>query len=330
MNPNEALVAKARALAMFEVLRAHSAVKLRRQQNEHVGACPVCGTGDDRFSIRPDKELFFCRVCGRGGCGAIDLELFLGGGEFIDAVKRLTGVSQPIGHARRSPAEIAAKEAERAQRHREQAESEADQRAKAKSLWLKSKPAGGTVVETYLRRRGYVDPIPATIRYLPARDAYAAAMIAAFALPNEFEPYTLGPPLDVRAVHITRLLPDGSDRIREEKGKIIVARPCGLPIALSCIGDGLSLAVTEGIEDALAFAQDGYAAWAAGASPFLPALETSIPNFITCILIEQHPDAGARRDCARLQTLLRERPVREITRGKFERSIEILIREAGE
>jgi hypothetical protein len=152
-------------------------------------------------------------------------------------------------------------------------------------------------------------------------------MISAFALPNEVEPGKLGTPAVVRSVHLTKLKPDGSDRIREDKGKIIIGRPLGLPIAISCITDGLSLAITEGIEDALAYRAAGFAAWAAGSAPSIPALAERIPDYITTVIIEQHvdPDGKAQHAVARLQALLHERQVRE-----GERPVEIIIREAGE
>src|SRR5262249_51847821 len=118
---------------------------------------------------------------------------------------------------------------------------------------------------------------------------------------------------------------DGSDRIREDKGKIIIGRPLGLPIVVSCIGDGLSLVITEGIEDALSYRAGGWAAWAAGSAPFIPALAEYVADYVTTVIIEQHIDEQAQPATTRLQTLLRERPVRE-----GERPVEIVIREADE
>jgi hypothetical protein len=51
--------------------------------------------GEDRFSIHPAKGLFNCRICGLGGKGSIDLEMFVTGAEFVDAVKALTGLPIP-------------------------------------------------------------------------------------------------------------------------------------------------------------------------------------------------------------------------------------------
>src|SRR5262249_51618492 len=298
---------------------------------EFVGACPVCGTGHDRFAIRPAKQLFICRVCGVGGCGPIDLEMFLGDCDFVEAVKRLTNTESLSG---KRPTKVETRQRER-DRKREAAAEEANQHAKAAWLWAQRQPAAGSTVERYLQARGYIGEIPPTIGYLPARGEHPHAMIAAFALPNEVEPDVLGAPLSVRSVHLTKLLADGSDRIREDKGKIIVGRPLGLPIAVSCIGDGLSLVITEGIEDALTYRAGGWAAWAAGSAPFIPALAEYVADYVTTVIIEQHidPDQQGQRAAARLQALLRERPVRPAERKPWgdefyppERPIEVIIR----
>ena len=319
-----ALVEQARACDMFKVAQAHGANLSRYgHSGEFVGACPVCGTGRDRFSINLKKHFFNCRICGRGGHGPVDLEMFLAGVDFTTAVKTLTNTESLSG--KRLPT---AKNSEAAQRHeRERERDEAEQHEVAQWLWKQRQPAAGSPVERYLQARGYIGAIPPTIGYLPARGDHPHAMISAFAAPHELEPGELGPPLVVRSVHLTKLLPDGSDRIREKQGKIIIARPLGLPIAISSITDGLSLVITEGIEDALAYRAAGFAAWAAGSAPFLPALADSIPDYITTLIIEQHvdDDEKAQRAVARLQELLRERPLR-----KGERPIEIKIREASD
>ena len=118
-----------------------------------------------------------------------------------------------------------------------------------------------------------------------------------------------------------------------------------MPIAISPITDGLSLVITEGVEDALASRAAGFAAWAAGSAPFISALAEYIPDYVTTIIVEQHndPDQKAQKAVARLQELLRERKVRPAEpkpRPFFirddrpvefyppERPIEIIIREA--
>jgi hypothetical protein len=323
-NEWNALVEQARAYDMLKLAGQHGA-KLNRygHTGEYVGGCPICNAGRDRFSINPKKGVFNCRVCGKGGRGPVDLEIFLGSCEFVEAVKRLTNTNSlkgkrlPTAH---NPEAAAAHE-------RERERDEAEQHEVAAWLWAQSQPAAGSPVERYLREcRKYFGVNPPTLAYLPARDIHPHAMISAFALPNEIEPGELGAPLKVRSVHLTKLRPDGSDRIREKQGKIIIGRPLGLPVAVSSINDGLSLVITEGIEDALAYyGEADLGAWAAGSAPFLPALVEHIPDYVTTIIIEQHvdDDQKAQRAVARLRALLTERPVRE-----GERPIEIIVREA--
>jgi putative DNA primase/helicase len=321
----DALVEEARARDMISVARQHGAKLSKYGTTEWVGPCPVCGTGRDRFSINPKKGVFNCRVCSKGGHGPVDLEMFLGGCNFVEAVKRLTNTISLSG--KRLPTAKTADPERAAAHERERERDEAEQHETASWLWAQRQPIANSPVERYLLTRGYVGTIPPTIGYLPARGEYPHAMISAFALPNEIEPGKLGAPVVVSSVHLTKLKPDGSDRIRTNDGKIIIGRPLGLPIAVSSITDGLSLAISEGIEDALAYRLAGFAAWAAGAAPFIPALAEHVPDYITTVIIEQHidPDQKAQHAVARLQALLHERQVRD-----GERPVEIKIREASD
>jgi hypothetical protein len=72
--------------------------RLKKVGDEFIGPCPNCG-GKDRFGINPHKlgkngkpGLFLCRQCKEGG-DAIDLERFLSGTKFRDAVKDLSGAA---------------------------------------------------------------------------------------------------------------------------------------------------------------------------------------------------------------------------------------------
>jgi hypothetical protein len=188
---------------------------LRRQGRELVGPCPACGTGRDRFSINPENSLFNCRICRRGGRGAIDLELFLGGGDFVDAVKRLVGLRAPSGQPR-SPVDEAVPGAQAKKRMQVQAQSTAKQERIARWLWANREPAEGSVVETYLRARGYDGSIPKTIGFLSPRKEHASAMVSVYGLPIEFDGELEAPRhTDIKGVHLTKLLPDGSDRRRD-------------------------------------------------------------------------------------------------------------------
>ena len=156
-------------------------------------------------------------------------------------------------------------------------------------LWSKSKPVLGTPAETYLRTcRGYQGAIPPTLRYLPANGNFPPAMITAFAMAEEIEPGVLFvQPDTVRAVHLTRLKPDGSGKADVPSPKIILGRGAsGVPIILAPPNDMLGLAITEGIEDALSVhAATGLGAWAAGSAGRMPALAEAVPNHIDCVTI---------------------------------------------
>ena len=89
---------KAREANILDVARRHGVLGgLKKVGDEFVGPCPRCGRGTNRFAINPRKVgkngkpgLFLCRRCGEGG-DAIDLERFLSGTKFRDAVKDLSG-----------------------------------------------------------------------------------------------------------------------------------------------------------------------------------------------------------------------------------------------
>jgi putative DNA primase/helicase len=316
-----ALVDRARACDMLTVAAAHGAKLSKYTAKEFVGPCPLCG-GNDRFSVNPKERMFFCRGCAKGGHGAVDLEMFCAGVDFTTAVKQLT---KTVALGGKRPATKRAAEASTSKRNLERAAREASQHAKAAYLWSLRHPVAGTPVEAYLQARGFRSTIPATIGYLPAHGEDPHAMISAYALPNEAEPEVLGAPLSVRAVHLTRLNPDGSDRLRDKQAKITVGSPAGLPIAIACITDGLALAITEGIEDALAYVDFGMGAWAAGSAPFIPSLAKSIPDYVTSITIEQHDDPAGQTAVAQLRTLLTNRTERPVRAG--ERPVEVRIRE---
>jgi hypothetical protein len=99
------LVDEARAIDMLGLAASFGAT-MRRQGAESVGPCPICG-GVDRFAINVAKQKFNCRGCGRGGNGPIDLQIFLTGGDFVAAVKALTG-TETLAGKRAAPGDTAA------------------------------------------------------------------------------------------------------------------------------------------------------------------------------------------------------------------------------
>jgi CHC2 zinc finger/Toprim domain len=273
-------------------------LKLRRSGADLVGACPVCKDGTDRFAVHVKKQLFNCRGCGGKGAGAIDYVMWR------DGVARFAGSAQAVDNNRLKSQVAAADD----HYQRQQAE-------KARWLWEKAEPAERTIVETYLRSRSIIVPVPRTIRFLPASAKHPhPCMISAYALAPEIEPGILGEPLNVASVHITHLLPNGSGKASIERPKITVGRPLGRPIAVAAPADGYaSLIICEGVEDALtAFMASGQACWAAGSASYMPSLAGIIPEYFETITVCAHPDETGQRGARDLADRLADRGFPEI------------------
>jgi hypothetical protein len=187
----------------------------------------------------------------------------------------------------------------------------AERLRKAQWLWQHRESILGSPAETYLRgARAYQGPLPPTLGFLPACGEYPAAMIGAFGIPDEPEPNMLQAPTPIAGVHVTRLLPDGSNRLRDEKAKIMIGFSTGNPTVLAPWTDGLGLIITEGIEDALsAHEATGLCAWAAGCASRLPALADVVPTWTEVVTILADNDREGRRHAAVLSQKLTERAI---------------------
>jgi hypothetical protein len=155
---------------------------------------------------------------------------------------------------------------------------------RAKHLWSCRKPAGGSVVETYLRSRS-IGITSRAIGYLEPGAYEHPAMIAAF-----------GDKQDPRGVHLTFLKQDGSDKADTERPKIMLGPSCSFPIVVAEPNDGLGLAITEGIEDALSVHEaTGLGTWAAGSAGRMAALATRVPGYIETVTIFAHSDDAGQQ-----------------------------------
>jgi hypothetical protein len=182
---------------------------------------------------------------------------------------------------------------------------------KARWLWSMGQPVKGTRAETYLGMvRGYSGPIPGTLRFLEPRGKHGPALIGAFGSSAEPMLPTGSIPLDaIRAVHLTRLRNDGLGKASDE-AKIMIGRPRGEPLVLAPINDGLGLAITEGIEDALSVhSATGLGVWAAGSASQLPALAEVVPWYAEAVTIFVDDDDDGRRYSAELAHRLRLRGI---------------------
>ena len=184
--------------------------------------------------------------------------------------------------------------------------------------WSRRNPiTEGTPPWLYLRKRGYTGPFPATFGYLPPRDPYPAALIAAFGMADELEPEIIGVPKSVIGVHLTRLTA-GGDKAPNADGKSKIMRGVcmGTPVTLSPPNDLLGLAVTEGLEDGLSVYQStGLGVWAAGSAVFMPALAPLIPDYIETVTIYAHDDAAGRSNAIDLARAIKARGIEVLMQG---------------
>jgi hypothetical protein len=299
MTARDDWVERARAVRIEDEI-ARRGIKLRGHKPDHCGPCPRCG-GYDRFSINIRKQVWHCRHCKPENItgDTIGFVQWIDGIDFKDAIETLVG------------------EEPRRQAHvvmtcsPENDDYEHEQHRIAAWLWNLWQPIVGSIAEKYLRDgRGIACALPATLGFLPARGDYPPAMIVAYSIPGESEPGVLDTPTDVDSVHITRLLPDGSNRQQEDDAKITIGQPLGRPVVLAPINDLLGLAITEGIEDALTVHQaTGLGAWAAGPASFLPSLADSVPAYVRAVTIYSHPDQAGQDNAVKLAAALEPRNI---------------------
>jgi putative DNA primase/helicase len=163
----------------------------------------------------------------------------------------------------------------------------------AKHLWEMSQPLRATQAAIYLQRRGCrLPPADGDLRFLPARGDNPAAMLARVTDAATAEPISL---------HFTRLNPDGTKVADNPKRLLSGHRKAGGVIRL-WPNDAvtLGLAISEGIESALAAAHGSTPIWAAIDAGNLA--EFPVLSGIEALnIIADHDVAGlsAARRCAR-------------------------------
>lgn len=140
------LIEEARDKAILDVARMVGAQTDPRRPHHGV-PCPGCG-GNDRFSVNPDKNIFYCRYSGTGG-DAIALVRHVHGVSFAQAVEMLTGKA---ALPQASPKQAS----DQSDHFREKA------RKRAWKAWQSGLPIapkdGGRLVASYFRQRGIPFP----------------------------------------------------------------------------------------------------------------------------------------------------------------------------
>lgn len=216
-----AAAAAAKEANKIEDVAARYGVALRRSGHELVGLSPIKPEKTPSFYVDPRKQVFKCFASGEGG-DLIALVQAVEGLDFAGALKSL-GAELP------DPATMERLK-KRSDEQREKLEQE-DRISKARKveiargIWRMTRPADGTIVETYLRARGidldaikalYGFVVPPTLRFHPGLDYahdgvahHGPAMVGAL----------YGRDRVLCGVHRTWLLGDGSGKARLPKPK---------------------------------------------------------------------------------------------------------------
>jgi hypothetical protein len=263
-------------------------------------ACPLCSAGCKTPSNRTRKVLriwnqadgfatYKCQRCGESG--------------YAHASNRRSRKTDDV-------ADIVAAFKPRAVAPLPKPEIDKDKLNMIRSLWRRSVPARGTIVERYLRtRKCWVDT--ETVRYLPPRGDHSPALIVPFGMPTEPEPGVLDiAAADVHGIQLTKLKADGSGKADVEPKKMTLGQCVGYPIVLALPTDLLALVIAEGVEDALtAHIATGRSAWASGGAGRLSALADKVPSYIEHATIMMDDDKVGRDGANKLGSLLQRRGI---------------------
>ena len=302
-----------------EILAALGITPNKRGAHIH---CPFPAHADRNPSWRwDDREGRYYCTCGGGDI--LDLVIQMGRASSpYDAagyVRRVLGL--PGGDARaETPAERAERrqqiEAARIENERRQAAADAAYDAEtarrlafAANLYAGSQPPD-PLIRRYLDSRG-IRCVPDLARLVDYRGL--PAMCLPFGLPTEPAPGRLAiRPTQIAGVHLTFLLPDGSGKARDKRGrsKIMIGRGHDMPLVLAPVNDGGGLVIAEGIEDALTAHQlTGLGAWAAGAAVRLPGIARHVPRYVECVTLIEDDNPAGRDGCRSLAKLLDARGI---------------------
>jgi putative DNA primase/helicase len=146
-----------------------------------------------------------------------------------------------------------------------------DQQAFALALFEQAQPAGGTLVENYLRSRGITVEIPDTLRFHPALKHTPSGLV----LPAMIGLVTKGTENRPIGVHRTYLASDGTGKADVEPAKMMLGSAKGGAIRLAPAEHEVMLC--EGIETGLSVLQvTGIPVWAALSTSGLKTIEVPI------------------------------------------------------
>lgn len=190
--------------------------------------CPVCQPrrekGQNALTLADGRDGRLLAHCKKSHCAFAD-------------ILAAAGIA-PGNFTPSDPAAIAQREAER--------QAEAAKRARqANQCWRDAQPIGGTLAETYLRRRGITCPLPETLRFHPEcwHGPTASRHPALVALVEGGDDF---------AVHRTYLRADGTGKAGINPDRAMLGGCAGGAVRLTEAHG--TLAVAEGLETALSLA----------------------------------------------------------------------------
>lgn len=243
-------------------------VKLQRAGNEFKACCPFHADRSPSFTIFSSGQRFHCFGCGASG-DVLDFVQQAHGVSLRDAAAMLGSETLPSVHIAPLPVNDGA-----------------DRIEEAKAIWQAAEPAKGTLAEIYLRSRGLHLPIPDSIRFTRlrygARGDLHPCLVAAVAS------------VDDKLVGIQRtfLNAAGTGKAAVPRPKLSLGRVSGGAIRLAPCAR--SLAVSEGIEDALSVQQEtGQATWCAAGASMLPNMQ--FPPGVQSVVIGADADEAGER-----------------------------------
>jgi hypothetical protein len=252
-------------------------ITLNGKGKNKAGPCPKCG-GTDRFAINTEKRLFNCRHCMQGG-DVIDLIRFLYDVDFAEACEILAG--EPViitnSHTTSSPSDDTAQRI-----------------AQAQAIWDSAVDPRGTAAQRYLHSRKLLLPAElcnSVLRFHP-RCPWEKGSVPALVVPfrciktNNFT-----------GVHRIRL--DQPERWPKKERRKMFGVIAGSAIKFDSAG--AALAISEGVESALAARQLGLKPiWAFGSRVGIQKFE--LIDGVDELLILGERDGGinqaAAQECA--------------------------------
>lgn len=235
-------------------LVARDGVRLVRRGREWWGCCPFHAEKSPSFSVSEAKGFYHCFGC--GAHGDVFGYLTARGRSFVESVAELADLAGVEVQGRR-PSRPLAPIVPR-QTAAQAAEEEERIRLTARSIWARSRPGRGTVVEAYLRQgRGLdldaIGGVPAALRLLPDHPLLDGDRRVIHSGPAMVAPLVTAD-RQIVGIHRTWLLPDGSGRLKTVdgqpvRGKKMLGQHMGAVIPLAARAERMQAG--EGIETAL-------------------------------------------------------------------------------